>query len=66
MNGTARIQRTCTSQGHRKQFWSGTANFAQKVVATSFKSHEICRISTFFCLTSYCLHIVIVNTLYLV
>ena len=36
------------------------------MVATSFKSHEICRISTFLCLTSYCLHIVIVNTLYLV
>ena len=34
---------------------------ASFLVATSFKSHEIC-----FYLTSYCLHIVIVNTLYLV
>ena len=43
-----------------------TTSFADqltvKMVATSFKSHEICRISTSFVL----LHIVIVNTLYLV
>ena len=38
-------------------------SLSEYIVCTS---HEICRISTFLCLTSYCLHIVIVNTLYLV
>ena len=43
-----------------------TGEKLKNMVATSFKSHEICRISTSFVLLQYCLHIVIVNTLYLV